>query len=203
MTSSVVVRSAIRVGRPAVRGGADRVVDAGVADVRILQQAQLGLQAQDAQDELVEPGLRELAAVHGVQDRVPGHVDGRRVEELVDTGLERQDGDAVVAVLRPDTLHAERVGHHEPVVAEFLAQDAGEDRVGEGRGVPGRVEGRNHDVGGHDRVDAGADGGPEGHGVEGRPQLAAVCDDGEAEVAVDGGVPCPGKCFAVAATPTL
>ena len=59
---------------------------------------------------------------------VPAALRMSEVEELVDTGLEGQYGDAVVAVLRADALHTERVGHHEPVVAEFAAQDAGEDR---------------------------------------------------------------------------
>lgn len=177
------------VGRGEVGRGADGPGHSVVADVGPLEEPQPGLEPQDPQDRLVETRLGELPVLYGLQDGVPRHVQGGRVEELVDTGLEGEDGDAVVAVLGADALHAEGVRDHDPVVAEFAAQDAGEDRVGEGGRVARVVERRELDVRGHDRVDAGADRGPEGHGVQLLPQLPAVGDDREAVVAVDRGVP--------------
>ncbi len=181
------------VGGREVGPGADVPVDPALADVRLLEQPQLRLQPKHPQDRLVESRLGQLAVLDGLEDRVPRDVEVRRVEELVHARLEREDGDTVVAVLRPYALHAERVGHHQPVVAELLAQDAGEDRAGEGGRVAGGVERRDHDVGGHDRVDAGPDGGPEGRRVQGLPLLTGVGDDREAVVAVDGGVAVPGE----------
>ncbi|CAM5740797.1 hypothetical protein SALBM311S_12205 [Streptomyces alboniger] len=117
------------VGRREMRPGADRAGDPGLADVRLLEEPQPRLQSQYAQDRRVQPLLGELSVPYGLQDGVPRDVQGGRVEELVHAGLEREHRHAVVAVLGPHALHAERVGRHDPVVAEFAAQDAGEDRA--------------------------------------------------------------------------
>ena len=64
----------------------------------------------------------------------------RRLEQFVHAGLEGQHRHAVVAVLVAYALHAERVGDHDAVVVELVAQDAGEDRLGQRRRVTGRVQ---------------------------------------------------------------
>ncbi|CAM5727532.1 hypothetical protein SALBM217S_00261 [Streptomyces griseoloalbus] len=87
------------VGGGQVRAGADHPVHTRVADVGVVEEAQAGLQAQHAQDRFVEAGLRRLAVPHGLEDRVPRDVQGRRVEQLVHARLQRQHRHPVVAVL--------------------------------------------------------------------------------------------------------
>ena len=87
-----------------------------------------------------------------------------------------------------------------PVEAELLAQQAGQVRAAERRG---RVVDRRHpDVRGHDRLDARLDRGPEGDELARQERLAVDVDRRQLEVGVGAVSPCPGKCFAHAATPT-
>ncbi|MCK7500696.1 MAG: hypothetical protein MZW92_68645 [Comamonadaceae bacterium] len=59
--------------------------------------------------------------------------------------------------------HLQGVGDDEAAETELLPQDAGHDGRGQGRGqARRRVEGRDGQMGAHDRPDAGVDGLPEG-----------------------------------------
>ena len=81
------------------------------------------------------------------------------IEQRVDAGGERQHGAALDADGVADGLHLERVGDHEPVVAELVAKQA---RTTAGLSVAGSVvERRDQHVRGHDRLHAGRDRGAE------------------------------------------
>src|SRR5690606_16657046 len=148
---------------------------------------------QDAQHGLVQPVLGDLPAADGGQDAVVGDVDVRREQQLVGAGLEGEDGHAVVAVLGAHPLHVEGVGDDHAVEAEFAAQHALKVCGGQGGRVVAGVERGYLEVRGHDRVDAGGDGGPEGRGVDAFPLLSGVGDDGQLGVAVLPGVAVAGE----------
>jgi hypothetical protein len=140
----------------------------------VRQQAALVFEGQDPPYRRVDAGLGEFAVGDGREHRVHGHVEVRRHEQHVDAGLERQDGHPRVAVLLPDALHRQRVGDDHTPVAEFAAQEIGEDRPGECGRVARRIERGDHDVCGHDGVDPGGDRGPERRRVDAVPLRAGV-----------------------------
>src|SRR5262249_29104434 len=72
--------------------------------------------------------------------------------------------------------------------AELFAEKVGEDRGGERGGQVGRRERGHGDVGRHDRVRSGLDGGLEGDELQALEPLAVGRDGGEIDMAVDGGV---------------
>ena len=76
--------------------------------------------------------------------------------EGIDTGRERSHGGGLDPDRGRDGLHLERVGHHDAVEAELLAQEALHER-----GVDGRRQLVHPDVRGHDRLDARLDRRPE------------------------------------------
>ena len=155
---------------------------------RVADQASLDLPPQDPGDRLVEPVPTDLALVDGCEERLVRDVELRWAQQHVDAGQDREDHNPVVAVLVTDALHPQRVGDDHPVEAELAAQDAGHDRVRQGRGVAGRVELGHHQVTRHDRADARLDRVPERRSIDVLPLLPGVGDDGDAGVAVHTGV---------------
>jgi hypothetical protein len=109
--------------------------------------------------------------------RVIGDPHHRRVDQHVGARLQREHRHPLVAVLLPHAGHLERVGHHDAVETELLAQQPGEDRVGQGGGTAGQVERRHDDVSGHHHIGARSDGGPERRQVDPVPIRTGVADD--------------------------
>src|SRR5690606_1156659 len=165
------VGGALRGGQ--VRGRSHDPVDLGGVGVGVAEQAAPVLELQDPVHRLVEAAFGQFPGPDGVDDggelageQAVAVVVGRGFEEHVDAGLEGQDGDAFVAVLGADAVDGEGVGGGDAAVAEASAREAGEDGPRQGGGVAGGVQRRHHDVRGHDRVDAGGDGGAERGQVE-------------------------------------
>ena len=95
--------------------------------------------------------------------------------------------------------HVQRVGDDDAVETQLAAQQVDEQPPVE-RGRLG-AEGREHDVRGHDQVDARIDGGREGCQLAAADHGGVGVDDREARCESAVVAPWPGKCLAHAATP--
>ena len=120
-----------------------------VAATRPVRRAEPGREPSDSRRGLGEALLGELARAHGGHD--PRVDRGQRVlvqlgadAERVRAGRERLHRALLDADARREALHLERVGDHDAVEAELLAQQAEHDRAHRRRPV---VERRHADVG--------------------------------------------------------
>ena len=196
--TSVVVLSVMRLLRRQVRGRADAGPTLLSSTYGCLNSPcssfclRIRYTDWSIRDSLISPLLTALirgVALEAVQPLAA--VVRRRLFQLVHAGLDRQHGDPVVAVLGAESRHAEGVGDDDALVVQLVAEDSGEDRLGERRRVQRRVQRGNDDVRRHDRVDAVRDVGLERRQVELLPLLLGVVDDRHTGVAVGVGVTVP------------
>lgn len=112
--------------------------------------------------------------------------------DRVGAGGDGEDAAAFDAVDRGDGLHLHAVGDDEPVVAEFLAEQTGEDAPGEGGREVG-IQRRDQDVRAHHRTCARGDRGPERGEFAGVEHRQVGVDARQRVVRVDRGVAVPGE----------
>ncbi len=115
----------------ALIGGIEHLRRAFDFHERILEQAQLELDAQHAADHLVQQRHIDRAPLHFADQRVAVAVRARQFD--VDARLDRRACGIFLAgrhaVIGCQLIHREIVGHHQPVEAPFLAQNAGQQRT--------------------------------------------------------------------------
>ena len=177
-----------------VASGADHLRQVVEADRPRPVQAQRRLRGEDPAHRGVDAGLGQRPPL----DRPPETGERRRVvgrvhDDVVPGRHRRHRGPARRHFVR-DAAHAHRVGVHEPVEAQLVAQQAADHRRADGGGPNrARVETGQGDVGSHDRPRPGRDARPERRQldpVEARPGMR---DERQPAVRVDVGVAVPGK----------
>jgi hypothetical protein len=102
-------------------------------NVWILEQTLLQLQAENAMHRLVDATLTDLSVLNGFEHCVVREIKVGRHEQHVGAGLDRLDGHALVPEHLAHTLHGQRVGDYQPVEAQLLAQEPGENWLGQRR----------------------------------------------------------------------
>ena len=149
-------------------------------------ETQACLGGQDAPDRPVYPVLREVAGGQGCLDPANRRDVVRRVQDHIVTGGHgARRGLAGRHQLRHGA-HPHRVGEHETVEPQLVAQQALHDARAEGGGRGRRpIERRQLDVGRHYGVRSGGEAGPERDQFDPLESLARVIDDGQPEVGID------------------
>ena len=146
----------------------------------------------DAARRLLEALAREPALADRGDDRRENRFDGVVVHvvadaERVGARSQRAHGALLDADAGTDRAHLERVRDHEPVEAELLAKEPGQDPRAERR--RSLVERGHDEMCGHHRLHARSDRGAERE----QRRLEVARDDGQADVRVDGGVTVAGE----------
>lgn len=155
----------------------------------------LGLEGAQTVEGLVDAGGGELTGVNGGADAVNGgglDVVGVADHDIVDTGLQGEEGALDGAVGGADAVHLKAISHNDAIILKLLAQDVN-DLGREGRGLVGAGELGHGNVGGHDHLDALGGGLLEGHELDSVELGAGLVNGGQAVVGVDGGVTVAGE----------
>jgi hypothetical protein len=145
---------------------------------------------------LAECAPRQPSALHRGHHRADGDIGVGGHQQGVGSGFERAHRGVARAESVDDRAHSQRVGDHQALEAELIAQQAGENRGRKRRRqFLGWRQRRHGDVSRHDGVHAGFDGGAERHQFQCVQAGAVGGDLGQAQVGIHRGVAVARKMF--------
>ncbi len=165
------------------RHGGKIVVQSCHVHQPVLLQAEARLCRQNPPHRRVQPLLRNLAGLHSLEQRVIRRIWYRRHQQGVHSGQKGAHRGIARRIAHGDSAHVHRVGDHEPLKAELLAEQIGQyARRKRRRRVRVRFQRRNIQVPGHDAAHARGNRRAEGHKFELLKARAIRRDYGQIDV---------------------
>ena len=130
---------------------------------------------QDALNRSFHPGLGNAAGLHRLQQRAQDNPGVGWIQQDVHTGLQGLNGRFAAPVPSSQSLHLHGIGNDQTPKSQLVPQNLFQYRLRKG-GRTARValQGRDRDVGRHDRHDAGPDRLPKGNPLD-LFQAPALC----------------------------